>query len=141
MRILIVEDDYISRRMLKEILKQYGTCDMVVDGAEAVLAFEVAWEEERPYDWICLDIMMPVMDGQEALRRIRLKEKELGVGGPGEVKVIMLTALGDPHSVVQAFYQGGATSYLVKPIEKDNLIREFYNLGLLSPPGGKVGRN
>jgi two-component system, chemotaxis family, chemotaxis protein CheY len=58
-------------------------------------------------------------------------EKEMGVKGSEEVKVIMITALGDPRTVVKAFYKGGATSYLVKPVDKGKLLEEVRNLGLL----------
>jgi two-component system chemotaxis response regulator CheY len=75
--------------------------------------------------------MMPNLDGQEALRQIRSIEKELGIEGHGEVKVVMTTALEDPKNVVEAFYQGGATSYLVKPIEKSTLKTELERLGLI----------
>ncbi len=130
MRILIVEDDYTTRRILNQFLSPYGDCDIVVDGAEAVLAFRLAWEEGRPFDLICLDIMMPHVDGHEALRRIRDMEKAMGVKPSDEVKVIMVTALGDPKTVVKAFYEGGATSYLVKPIDKKILVQEMARLGL-----------
>ncbi len=131
MKILIVEDDFIARRILKEILSPYGECDIVVDGEEAVRAFRLAWEELEPYDLICLDIMMPNLDGQEALRTIREIEKEIGVEGSKETKVIMITALGDPKNVVEAFYQGGATSYIVKPIDKTRLLEEVRSFGLI----------
>jgi two-component system chemotaxis response regulator CheY len=73
MRILIVEDDFGSRRLMQKLVSDYGQCDVVVDGEEAVEAFRLAWEENSPYDVIFLDIMLPKMDGQEALRRIRTK--------------------------------------------------------------------
>ncbi len=131
MRILIAEDDFISRRIIKEILAPYGDCDVVVDGEEAVQAFQMALEEEKPYDVICLDIMMPKTDGHEALKRIRETEKTAGIRGSAEVKVIMVTALDDPKTVFQAFYKGGATSYIVKPIDKDKVIGEIRSLGLI----------
>jgi two-component system chemotaxis response regulator CheY len=131
MRVLVVEDDFTARFMLKEILSPLGDCDIVVDGREAVRAFRLAWEEKLPYDLVCMDIMMPHMDGQEALGKIRDMEKEMGIKGPDEVKVIMITALGDPKTVVKAFYKGGATSYLVKPIDKGRVLGEIHNLGLL----------
>ncbi len=131
MRILIVEDEFVSRRVLKEFLSPYGDCDMVVDGEEAIEAFRLAWEEGDPYELICLDIMMPNIDGQEALMKIREIEKELGVKGPDEVKVIMVTALDDPKTVVEAFYKGGATSYIVKPVEREKLLKEIKSLGLI----------
>ncbi len=44
MRVLIVDDDFISRRLLQKILSAHGDCDIAVDGAEAIKAFELAWE-------------------------------------------------------------------------------------------------
>ncbi|MDM8515384.1 response regulator [Desulfobacterales bacterium HSG16] len=131
MKILIVEDDFIARRLLKDILSPYGECDTVVDGDEAIQAFRLAWDDNQPYELICMDIMMPKMDGQQALLGIRKIEKDLEVRGSDEVKIIMMTALGDPKSVVDAYYKGGATSYLVKPIEKSKLLKEIRLLGLI----------
>jgi PAS domain S-box-containing protein len=132
MKILIAEDEPISRRIIEKNLSRLGRCDTVVDGAEAVEAFKLAAEDGTPYDLICLDIMMPGVDGQAALKQIREIERQMGIRGPWEVKVIMLTALDDPHSVVEAYYRGGATSYLVKPIEVEKLRFELRRLGLIT---------
>lgn len=131
MKILIVEDDFVARRTLKEILSPYGECDVVVDGEEAIQAFQLAWDEQAPYRLICMDIMMPHVDGQESLRQIREIEGEMGVKGSDEVKVIMISALDDPKTVVDAFYRGGATAYLVKPIQKKKLLEEIRSFGLI----------
>ncbi len=131
MRILIAEDHDISRDILTIILSEFGACDVVVDGEEAVLAFETAWEDTAPYDLICMDIMMPNMNGQEALRRIRALENTLLVPASGRAKIIMVSALGDSDSIVEACYRGMANGYVVKPIQKEKLVREFRNLGLL----------
>jgi two-component system chemotaxis response regulator CheY len=48
MRLLIVEDDFIARQVLNEMLAEYGQCDVVVDGAEAVQAFSVAIDQKKP---------------------------------------------------------------------------------------------
>lgn len=132
MRTLIVEDDFISRRILKEILSSHGDCDIAIDGKEAVQAFRMALDEKKPYELICMDIMMPNMDGQEALKKIRDIEQERGITGSREVKVIMTTALDDPKNVVEAYYKGGATSYVVKPINKGRLLGQIRTFGLLS---------
>ena len=131
MKILIAEDDFMVRRILKEILSPYGDCDIVIDGNEAVQAFRMAWEDNKPYDLICLDIMMPVMDGQEALKIIRKEETEMAVHPSEEVKVIMITALDDQKSIFEAYYKGGATSYIVKPVDKEKLLEEIQKLGLI----------
>jgi Response regulators consisting of a CheY-like receiver domain and a winged-helix DNA-binding domain len=130
MKTLIVEDDFISRTILKKILIPYGSCDTVVNGKEAVEAFTIARAEGIPYDLICLDIMMPEMDGREALKIIRQKEKSTGVMPKDEVKIIMITALDTPKEVIDAYYKGGCTSYIVKPIQKVKIIENIKELGL-----------
>jgi two-component system chemotaxis response regulator CheY len=132
MKCLIVEDDFISRRIMKELLSAYCECDIAVNGEEAVASFRMAHEGKRPYDLICMDIMMPGVDGNEALKRIREAEKEMGVPPAIEVKVIMTTAMDDPKTVIDSYYNGGATSYLVKPISKQKLVRELRTFGLIS---------
>ena len=62
-KILIAEDDLASRRFLSKFLAQYGEVDQVVDGLEALDAYLMAVKEKAPYDLICLDIMMPKVDG------------------------------------------------------------------------------
>ncbi len=131
MRILIVEDEFSSRKVLEKFLDGYGQCDVVGDGDEAVESFVAAWEEKDPYDLVLMDIMMPKLDGQKALQQIRDFERTQGILGFDEAKVIMVTALDDPKNVVEAFYEGGANAYLVKPIEKENLDAELRTLGLI----------
>lgn len=131
MKTLIVEDDLIARFLIKEILCKYGTCDMVADGEEAVAAFQMALEKDAPYDLICMDIMMPRISGQEALLQIRAIEKERGATRADEVKVVMITALDDAKNVMDAYYKGRATSYIVKPVDKEKLLEEIRLLGLI----------
>jgi two-component system chemotaxis response regulator CheY len=132
LKILVVEDDFMVRQVIRDILEVYGMLDIAVNGEEAIQAFRVAWRKEEPYDLICMDIMMPVMDGNEALIKIREIEKSLGIIGPEEVRVIMITALDDAKTVVKAYSKGGATSYIVKPIEKERLINEVRDIGLIA---------
>ncbi|MBE1425240.1 two-component system, chemotaxis family, response regulator CheY [Desulfomicrobium apsheronum] len=131
MRILIVEDDFVGRKVMHQLLLEYGECDVAVDGVEAVKAFDLAWEANQPYDVMFLDIMMPNMSGHEALKIIRDKEKERGVTPQNEVRVIMTSALDDVKNVTQSFFQGGASAYLVKPIERRKVIEELRKLGLV----------
>ena len=131
MKSLIVEDDFGSRRLLQTYVQGLGQADVVVDGEEAIQAFRLAWEENDPYDVIFLDIMMPNVDGQQALKAIREIERSIGIKERDQVPVIMTTALEDPRNVVEAYHKGAATSYLVKPIERRRLMEELTNLGLI----------
>ena len=88
MRILLAEDDYVTRKFMTGFLSKYGECDVTVDGMEVVDAFMMALEDEEPYDLVCLDIMMPVMDGYQALMGIRNLEKERNIPVEKAVKVI-----------------------------------------------------
>ncbi|MBN1647125.1 MAG: response regulator transcription factor [Spirochaetales bacterium] len=130
MRILIVEDDFASRKMLQKYLSPYGECDVVVDGQEALDAFTFALKEEKPYDLVCLDIMLPKIDGQDVLKNIRKIEGERGIEGLEGVKVIMTTALGDTKNIMDAF-KNQCEGYLQKPIERVRLIQEIRKLKLI----------
>lgn len=132
MRCLIVEDDFISRKILRELLISYFDVEIVVDGEEAVTAFKMAHDAKQPYDLICMDIMMPNMTGNDALKVIREMEKTMQIPSNMEVKVIMTTALDDPKTVFDAYYNAGAAAYIVKPINKAKLMRELRSLGLAS---------
>ena len=102
MRILIAEDDFASRKMILKVLSVYGECDVTVDGMEAIDAFMMALEEENPYDLICLDVMMPIMDGYQALVGIRNLEKERNIPEEKTAKIIMTTALNEEKNVKMA---------------------------------------
>ncbi|WP_320170093.1 response regulator [Maridesulfovibrio sp.] len=129
MRVLIVDDDFYCRNMLHEIMKPYARCDIAVNGEEAVFAFKKGLEDGRRYDLVCLDLVMPEMDGQQALREMRSIEKDFDIAEQDEVKVIVTTMLDDRKETHDAFFLGGATSYLVKPIEETKLLKELNNLG------------
>ena len=89
MRALVVEDDFTSRRIVQKILSNFFDCDVAVDGEEALVAFEDSLENGPRYQLICLDIMMPNLDGHEALTKIRALEEKHDIHGLEGVKVIM----------------------------------------------------
>lgn len=130
MKILLAEDDFATRKFMVGFLSKYGECDVTVDGMEAVDAFLMALEEGAPYDLICLDIMMPVMDGYQALVGIRNLEKERNIPEDKAVKVIMTTALNDESNVKMAF-ELGCTIYSGKPIDQARFELALKKLNLI----------
>jgi two-component system chemotaxis response regulator CheY len=130
MKTLIADDSVTSRRLLQELLKSYGPSDLAATGTEAVAAVRAALEAGAPYDLICLDIMMPEMDGQAALQEIRRLEAASSIAGPGRVKIIMTTALADKANILQARAQR-CDCFLVKPIQKAKLLAELRTLRLI----------
>ncbi len=130
MKILVVEDDFASRKFMMNYMSRYGECDVTVDGMEAVDAFMMANEDEEPYDLICLDIMMPVMDGYQVLKTVRDIEKQKGIADDDQVKIIMMTALSEEKNVKKAF-ELGCTVYCAKPIDTDKLESAMQKLDLI----------
>ncbi|MCH5344736.1 MAG: response regulator [Acetatifactor sp.] len=130
MKILLAEDDFVTRKFMTNFLSKYGECDVTVDGMEAVDAFMMALEDGEPYDLVCLDIMMPVMDGYQALVGIRNLEKERNISAEDAVKVIMATALNDEKNVKMAF-DLGCTVYSGKPIDQEKFEQALKKLGLI----------
>ncbi|GAB6095625.1 response regulator [Desulfatiferula olefinivorans] len=131
MKTLIVEDDFTSRLLLQELLKSYGDSHIAVNGKEAVDAVRLALQTDEPYDLICLDIMMPEMDGQEALRQIREQEEAKGILSSHGSKIVMTTTHKDMKNLSDAF-SSLCDAYLIKPIEKAKLIEELRKLELIS---------
>ncbi len=131
MKSLIIEDEETTRIMLEKYIEDYGKCDLACDGKQGYAMFRKELENGNPYNLICMDIMMPAMDGQETLRKIRSLEKEKEIKSGDRVKVIMTTALEDQKNVTEAFLRGEAASYIVKPISKKKLLREIRKLGMI----------
>ena len=128
MRALIVEDEMTSRMILEYALQDYCSYDVAANGLEAISAFHRALDESRPYDLIFMDITMPELDGQEALRQIRRIEKQMGVPS---VKVVMTTAEDSSKAVSDALFTDGVCAYFVKPIHIEYFIRELKAMGLI----------
>lgn len=130
MKILIAEDDLASRKFLFKFMSQYGECDITVDGVEAVEAYMIALDENDPYDLVCLDIMMPKLDGIKALKSIREIEKAKEIPKAQKAKIIMITALSDVNVVNEAF-DSDCEAYAAKPIDLDKLIEVMKKLQLI----------
>lgn len=130
MKILIAEDDLASRKFLCKFLAKYGDCDPVVDGLEAIDAYMMSMREKDPYDLICLDIMMPKVDGVKVLKAIRDLETQKGVLPEKRAKIIMTTALSEAQ-LVQTAFEYGCEAYASKPIDTKKFVDVMGKLGLI----------
>lgn len=133
MKFLVVDDDLINRRLLGALLSKYGECDFAVDGGNSVDCFRESIVKDKPFDIVFMDIMMPEMNGHDALKHIRNIEEKKGIQLGNGAEVVMVTALSDRQNVLSAFSEG-CEYYLVKPIDQNKLdsliceIREAKNL-------------
>ncbi len=130
MKTLVAEDGFITSQVMREIMLSFGDCDIAENGKLAVNAFAEAINSGTPYDLIFLDIMMPELDGQQVLAKIRDIETAQGIAGLDGVKVIMTTALDDFENIKTAF-QNQCEGYIVKPIDKDKVVKKLYELNIL----------
>ena len=119
MKILIAEDDVVSRKLILKVLSDFGDCDFVINGLEAIDAYLLGQKEGKTYDLIFLDIMMPKLDGIKALKTIRDLEKQNHA--MKLAKIIMMTALNEKEVVDEA-YKKGADAYATKPLDINKLI-------------------
>ncbi len=131
MRILVVDDDYVSRTKLKAMLSAYGDVDAVPDGDLAVRMFLKAHEEEVPYGLISMDINMPGMRGMEVVKMMRHWEMKNNKTGADRVKILMVSATQDSDDMLSSFEEG-CEGYLQKPVIPATLRISLQNLGLVS---------
>jgi len=129
MKVLIAEDDFLSRKLMNRFLTDLGEVDIAINGKEAIAAVEMAIADNQPYGLICLDIMMPEVDGLHALKRIRQLEAQHGFTPENRAKVIMTSALSDKDSVVAAA-RASCDAYIIKPITRSRLFDELNKFGI-----------
>ncbi len=127
MRVLIAEDDFAGRKLLQKFLSQYGQCEIAVDGVEALDLFMASIVDKKPFDLICLDVMMPKLDGITLLKMFRNLEKEKDCKAS---KIIMITALNDRDTVTQS-YENGCQAFAWKPIDLDKFRQVLEKLSLI----------
>jgi len=130
MRILIVEDDFTSRMFMRKFLSKYGECDVAVDGIEAIDAYISSLNEGHPYNLICLDIMMPRLDGISALKSIRELEKKKSITIAKRVKIIITTSMKE-NEIDMSVFDSEFETVAYKPIKADKFADVMKNLGLI----------
>jgi len=131
LRILIVEDEPVNREFLRLSLRGLGDCQAVSSGEDAVAAQRTALEQNQPFDVVFLDIMLPGINGLQALEQLRALEDRHGVPQERRVPVIITTTLDDDKTASRAFIHGQAVSYMTKPFRAAQIREELSKLGLL----------
>nr|WP_319495272.1 HDOD domain-containing protein [uncultured Desulfobacter sp.] len=128
MKILIVDDETISRTILLSKMTDMGTCVDVDNAKDALAEIDKAKAEEQPFDVITLDVSMPVMGGQELLEHIRKQEAKDKIPKNEWVKIIMITARMN-LGTIKACIKSGCNGYLTKPVSQVQLIQSLSQLG------------
>ncbi len=138
MRALIVDDDPTCRLLLNRTLAPHGRIDEAANGWEAIMAVTALILNHRTYDLICLDVMMPDLDGFGCLERIRRLEREAGILPGCEARVAMTTALDDYGSAKRAF-ANLAEFFFIKPFELKKVVEDLRSTGILGRPDRAPG--
>ena len=130
MKILVVDDELVSRKKMNLIMNSLGECVAVDCGDDAITAFEQALANQSLFDLINLDIFMPEMDGKEVLKRIRQIESERGIPGDKRVKVFMVTIHSDKDTILECL-KAGCDDFIIKPFDKSTILKKLVKHGLM----------
>jgi two-component system sensor histidine kinase/response regulator len=127
LRVLLAEDNVVNQRLAMRILEKQGhTVVLADDGIKALAALE-----QGHFDLVLMDVQMPFMDGVDATKRIREKEKSSGY----HIPIIAMTA----HAMSgdrQRFLESGMDGYVSKPVHQEELFEVIENvLSLITPAG------
>ena len=124
------DDDKPTRQLLKAMVSKVGECETADNGKKAISAFIKAWQDWRPLDLILLDILMPEMDGNQVLSKIRELEREKHIPEKLKVKIIMISGVSEKERVMTCL-RDGCDDFLVKPLETRPLINKIRHFGFL----------
>jgi HD-like signal output (HDOD) protein/CheY-like chemotaxis protein len=117
MRILVVDDEMVSRTKMETLMQTFGDCTIAQDGFQAIAMYTSAYTDGTPYHLVMLDIDMPDLKGTEVLHHIRDVESQ----GNHRAIVLMVTAQAAKELVLSSI-QGGCDDYIAKPFNI-NIIR------------------
>jgi CheY-like chemotaxis protein len=116
LKVLVAEDNVINQRIVIGLLTSLGHTGVVVgDGEKALRCLS-----KLKFDVVLMDVMMPLMDGLQALAQIRAEEN----GSSSYMPIIMATSHDEPGDR-QRFQQAGADGYVPKPIQLEQLEMEL----------------
>jgi len=117
---LVVENHTITRKILYNILQTFGTCDVACEGLEGLERVKQSFVNNNHYDLFCLDIEMQNFDGLKLLELVRKLEKTHNVE---KNSIILMTTAHGVKDTIRECCQLGCSGFLVKPVEKYNLLK------------------
>jgi two-component system, chemotaxis family, chemotaxis protein CheY len=123
-RLLVVDDAMIMRKLIRGVAVEAGweVVGEAANGAEAVALYE----KLRP-DLVTMDLVMPIMGGNEALRQIRAADPD--------ARVVVVTALDQKQTLTESI-RDGALDFIVKPFDRERIISFLKKVrATLTPPG------
>lgn len=127
MRILIVDDEMVSRTKMETILASMGSCQSADCGSAAIDLYQQSFDDESWYDLVMLDIDMPDMQGGEVLKQLRKIENF----GAHRASVVMVTAKSDQNHVLTCL-KSGCDAYIAKPFNAEIINEKLIELGFLN---------
>ena len=127
MKILIVDDDPASLKVLSLLMRPYGDVEISAYAKDALVMADRAFNVGSPFDLYMIDIMMPEINGHELLSEIRKLEKQYAVDPPG--KILMVSALSDTDNIMNAF-GAKCDAYIIKPVRMEKLEEELSKIGI-----------
>jgi len=130
MKVLIIDNDLESRRTLQRLLLNICTeCVRAGRAEKGLEVFEMAIEDEKPFDLITLDMELPDINGIELLDNLRFLEDENEIPEDKKSKILMVATQGNQKIIDQAF-AAGCNEYLIKPIKKQKLHGLLQKIGI-----------
>ena len=129
MRILVVDDEVVSRKKMMKSVSDLGTCEGVQNGSAALSAVKTALEEWKLYNLITLDISMPDISGTEVLSSIRKLETERGLDAEERATIFMVTSHSDMETVKACV--GKCDGYIIKPFNKEVIMGKLKKAGVI----------
>jgi two-component system chemotaxis response regulator CheY len=130
-RFLVVDDEDMGRLMLQDFLSEFANCDVAANGKEGLLLFEKALAEGNPYRLLCVDVIMPEMNGLALVRRIRDIEKSHPVFTDFHTSVFVISASDSAWDKADFLLDNLCDDYIVKPFSRSDLMAKLYALKLI----------
>lgn len=130
MKILVAEDDAANRKFLTKLLAKFGDVTVVGDGFQAVKNYMQALDDREPYQLVCLDVMMPKLDGYKALDAIRGIEGKYALIAQEKAKIIMISAL-DEGGFDEEMARNQYDCYMSKPIDILEFEMNLKRMGMI----------